>query len=171
MEGTIAEIRLFAGTFAPRSWAFCNGQILSIASNTALFSLLGTTYGGNGTTTFALPDLRGRAAIHTGTGSGLSSRTLGQTGGAETVTLTAAQMPSHTHALLPSTGTPNTASPAGAFLPVGSSRIYASAGPAGMALAGASIGNAGSSLPHENMQPFLAVNYIICTAGIFPSRN
>ena len=171
MEGFLAEIRMFGGNFAPRGWVFCNGQLLAIADWTAVFSLVGTTYGGNGTTTFGVPDLRGRVPVHPGTGLGLTNRTLGEMSGVENVTLLATNLPSHTHGLLPSTGTPDTASPASAFLPVGSSRIYAGAGPAGGALATASLGPAGSSNPHTNMMPFAVTNYIMCVEGIFPSRN
>ena len=171
MEGYLAEIRMFGGNFAPRGWVFCNGQLLAIADWVAVFSLVGTTYGGNGTTTFGVPDLRGRVPVHPGTGPGLTNRTLGEMSGVENVTLLTANLPSHTHGLLPSTGTPDTASPANAFLPVGSSRIYAGAGPAGSALAGASLGPAGSSNPHTNMMPFSVTNYIMCVEGIFPSRN
>lgn len=169
MEGYIAQIMFMALNFNPRYWAACDGRLLSIASNTALFSLLGTTYGGNGTTTFALPDLRGRVPVGMGTGSGLSSYSLGQMGGTEAVTLTTSQLPTHTHSLLASSATPTTADPSGASLPTGSSRIYA-AGGASIALA-AGIGTTGGSQPHENMQPYLVLNPVICMQGIFPSRS
>lgn len=171
MEGYLAEIRMFGGNFAPRGWVFCNGQLLAIADWTAVFALVGTLYGGDGVTTFGVPDLRGRVPVHPGTGPGLTNRIQGQMSGVENVTLLTTNLPSHTHGLLPSTGTPNTASPTSAFLPVGSSRIYAGAGPAGSALAAASVGLAGSSTPHTNMMPLSVTNYIMCVEGIFPSRN
>lgn len=169
MEGYIAQIMFMALNFTPRNWAACDGRIVSIATNTALFALLGTTYGGNGVSTFALPDLRGRVPVGQGIGPGLSPYTLGQTGGAETVTLTLGQMPAHTHALNASTGTPVTADPTNATLPTGSSRIYANA-PASVAM-GISIGATGGNQPHENMQPYLVLNPVICMFGIFPSRS
>jgi microcystin-dependent protein len=134
----IGEVGLFANNFAPRGWAFCDGQLLDISQNTALFSLLGTTYGGDGRTTFGLPDLRGRTAIHAGTGPGLTPRTLGSTTGVEDVTLTEAQMASHNHTLPPSSDM---------------------------------TGSTGGGQPHYNMQPSLALNYIIALSGVYPSRN
>ncbi|MBK6576074.1 MAG: phage tail protein [Sandaracinaceae bacterium] len=166
----IAQISLFAGTFAPRGWMFCNGQTLPIQQYTALFALIGTTYGGNGQTTFALPDLRGRVPLGTQQGPGLSNYSLGQMSGTETVTLLSTQIPAHNHALQASTAAPSTPTPANASLPTGSSRIYA-AGGASQTLNPTSIGNAGGSQPHENMQPYLALNYIIAIEGVFPSRN
>jgi len=183
----LGEIILFAGNFPPRSTAFCNGQLLAIAQNTALFSILGTTYGGDGRTTFALPDLRGRVAISPGTGPGLSTRKLGQRTGLETNTLNVTQLPSHTHA---AAGTINAAStaattsdPTGAVPAVANYQIdrdtnapinaYASTANATM-LANdvtVAVGNTGGQQPQNNMQPFLGVNYIICTQGLFPSRN
>lgn len=167
-EPFLGEIRIFPYNFAPRGWAFCQGQILSIAQNTALFSLLGTTYGGNGQTTFALPDLRGRMPLGSGQGPGLSPYDLGQVSGTETVTLTTGQMPSHNH-LASSTQ-------AGA----GSTRPSGNVPSGGGAYAGASDGtrmnpafiqNTGGSQPHENRQPCLVLNYCIALQGIFPSRN
>jgi microcystin-dependent protein len=171
MEAFIGSIMLFAGNFAPRGWAFCQGQIVAISSNTALFSLLGTTYGGDGRTTFALPDLRGRVPLGPGQGPGLSRYVEGQQGGQEAVPLTTQQIPSHTHVLVASGNTPTTAAPAGALLPTGSSRIYASDLGAPQQLAAQSVQPAGGSQPHDNVQPYLAINYIICLQGIFPSRN
>jgi len=153
----LASIMMFAGNFAPRGWAFCNGQILSIAQNTALFSLLGTTYGGNGQTTFALPDLRGRVAVSQGQGPGLTNYALGEVTGSENVTLLITEIPMHAH-------TATTA-------------INVSARADQEAIVDAVLGQvAGTNLfaarrPHNNIQPLLAVNYIICTEGIFPSRN
>lgn len=169
-EPFIAEIRIFTGNFAPRGWMFCHGQLLSIQQYTALFSLVGTTYGGNGTSTFGLPDLRGRTPIGVGTGGGLTQRVLGERSGVESVTLNSTQIPQHTHTLNASSGAPTTNTPSGSLLPTGSSRIYAQGSPSTQ-LAPSSIGLAGGSQAHENMQPFLALNYIIATQGIFPSRN
>lgn len=180
MEGTIAEIRMFAGTFAPRNWAFCAGQLLSIAQNTALFSILGTTYGGNGQTTFALPDFRGRVAVGTGQGPGLSNITLGEVAGTSTVTLTTQQMPQHNHTISGNAGGLATnANPTGNSLGIavvasGSAPVNAytnnAPNPAN-ALNAATCGMAGGNQPHDNMQPYLGMNYIICLFGIFPSRN
>lgn len=178
MEGYIAEIRLFAGNFAPRGWAFCQGQILSIAQNTALFALLGTTYGGNGQTTFALPDLRGRVPVGTGQGPGLSNVTLGEVGGAPTHTLIITEMPAHNHTAqttVNAAATGTTTSPSGNY-PAGSTardNIYNNTSNATMnpGMAQTMVGIAGGSQPHNNMQPYLGLNYIICMEGIFPSRN
>jgi microcystin-dependent protein len=178
MEGTIAEIRLFAGNFAPRSWAFCQGQILSIAQNTALFALLGTTYGGNGQTTFALPDFRGRVAIGTGQGPGLAPIILGQAAGEASVTLITTQIPAHNHPISGSaSGLANNANPTGNSLGIGvvSSgnapvNMYNTAAPSA-ALNAQTCGLTGGNQPHNNMQPYLGMNYIICLEGIFPSRN
>lgn len=167
----IGEIRLFAGNFAPRGWAFCDGQVLSIAQNTALFSILGTTYGGNGQTTFALPDLRGRASIGPRQGPGLSSYALGEPGGQETVTLTTTQIPAHNHTLNVNNGVGTTTSPVNAVPAVSASRDSEYASTANATMATTAIGNAGGSQPHENRQPYLAINYIIALVGLFPSRN
>jgi microcystin-dependent protein len=168
MEGTIAEIRMFAGNFAPRGWAFCQGQILSIAQNTALFSLLGTTYGGNGQTTFALPDLRSRVPVGTGQGPGLTSINLGELSGVESVTLLASQMPAHQHTIGASSSDATTGKPGGKVLAATSTAIYAPS-PDGTFLAPTGI--AGSSQPVAIRNPYLGMNYIICMEGIFPSRN
>jgi microcystin-dependent protein len=172
----IGEIFLFAGNFAPRNYALCNGQLLAISQNTALFSILGTTYGGNGTTTFALPDLRDRMPLHMGQGPGLSSRVLGQTGGASSVTLTVAQLPAHVHPLTAS-GTPgNSASPSAARASVSGARsieteIWKASPSATVNMAPNALGNTGSGQAHENRSPYLGVNYCIALVGIFPSRN
>jgi microcystin-dependent protein len=168
----IGEIRMFAGNFAPRGWAFCNGQILPIAQNTALFSLLGTTYGGDGRTTFALPDLRDRIPVGFGEGPGLTPRTLGESGGAAAVTLAANQIPSHTHALRAASGTPSSGAPSGEVVlaPTTGGKIYRDA-TSPVAMSAGTIGPAGGSQPHNNLQPYLAVNYIIALQGIFPSRQ
>lgn len=178
MEGYIAEIRLFAGNFAPRGWAFCAGQILTISQNTALFALLGTTYGGNGQTTFALPDLRGRVAVGPGAGPGLPSINLGQMSGEPTHTLIITEMPAHNHATQTTAraaSASDTTAPTNAFPGASSNRdnIYSAAtdttlNPNAVAV---TVGIAGGSQPHNNMQPYLGMNYIICMEGIFPSRN
>ncbi len=173
-EPFIAEIRIFAGNFAPRSWAFCNGQLLPVSQNTALFSLIGTTYGGDGRTTTALPNLQGRAPMHPGRGPGLTSRRLGQSGGVETVTLSEAQMPAHSHTMRAdgSTGGPlgggaNAADPVGNYL--GASVKYAGGTAASTNMP--QLTNAGGSQAHNNLQPFLAMNFIIALQGLYPSRG
>lgn len=150
----LAEIRLFAGNFAPRGWAFCNGQILPISQNTALFALIGTYYGGDGKTTFALPDLRDRVPIHQGQGPGLSVRSLGEVGGAGSVQLTLAELPAHVH---PASDLPATTNRATDAVPAAGGR-YTTATPTGPAAA------------HNNRPPFLGLAYIIALQGIFPPR-
>lgn len=176
----IAEIRIFAGNFAPRTWAFCNGQLLSIAQNTALFSLLGTTYGGNGTQNFALPNLQGSTPIGPGQGPGLANYLLGQVSGAPSVTLTGGQVPAHTHTPSCFSTAPNPApilSPAGNVWAVAGSRrvtanLYATIStPVAMNAQVVNPNNPGGAQPHNNLQPFLALNFIIALQGIFPSRN
>ena len=170
-EAFIGEIRFFGSTFAPRGWALCNGQLLAISSNQALFSLLGTTYGGDGRTTFALPDARGRAMIHAGQGPGLSSRPLGQTGGNETNTLTAAQMPAHSHALNAATVKADATTPQGTLMGgSGRHRIYSGAA-ADTAMSGAAVGSTGGGQPVDNMQPYVTTNCIIALQGYYPSRD
>ena len=163
----LGEIRIFPYNFAPRGWALCNGQILSIAQNTALFSLLGTTYGGNGQTTFALPDLRGRVPNSSGQGPGLSSYSLGQVGGTEAVTLTQQELPSHNHAVNSTNADATSSRPGGNFPAAGGG--YNSAPSNNMAPA--MIANAGGNQPHNNVQPYLTLNYCIALEGIYPSRN
>lgn len=170
-EPFIAEIRIFAGNFAPRSWAFCNGQLLPISQNTALFSLIGTTYGGDGRTTTALPNLQDRLPMHPGNGPGLTSRRLGENGGADTATLTTNQIPPHSHSARGTEAAPNINSPTGALPAVapiynstaGSTKVNMSAD-----AMGASTGGGGA---HNNRQPFLALNFIIALQGLFPSRS
>ncbi len=174
-ESFIAEIRIFAGNFAPRGWAFCNGQLLPIAQNTALFSLVGTTYGGDGRTTTALPNLEGRAPMHPGRGPGLTARRLGQRGGVETVTLSEAQMPNHTHQLRGMTGRSgvgNSLDPAGAAFAVTTGTSYQTTTSSGtVAMDSRDLQNAGGSQAHNNLQPLLAMNFIIALAGLYPSRG
>ena len=172
-EPFVGEIRMFAGTFAPRGWALCDGQLLSISQNDALFSLFGTTYGGDGETTFGLPDLRGRIPIHAGSGAGpgLSPRDLGARGGAEQVTVTTAQLPGHDHGSLHgSSATGTTSNPAG-NLPAKSTTVdaYINEEPT-QALAPAAVGSSGGSQSHSNVQPFLCVNFVVALFGIYPSR-
>jgi len=189
MEPMLAQIMLFAGNFAPRGWAYCSGQILPIAQNQALFSLLGTTYGGDGRTSFALPDLRGRAPIHPGTGPGLSARRLGERGGAEYNHITVNQMPSHTHTLtttpgevsIPANvnqGDEDESSPGAGVLANSGTDLYSSAADgvysgAAIPVSGSKveISNTGGSQSVNNMQPFLGVNYIIALFGLYPSRG
>jgi microcystin-dependent protein len=168
----LGEIRMVGFNFAPTGWALCNGAILSIAQNTALFALLGTTYGGDGQTTFALPDLRGRIPIHQGQGSGLTNRTIGESGGQETVALTLQQMPGHTHALLASPSPGTTTSPIGnTWASSPSLAAYADPAATNTAMSAQSLDLAGGGQSHENMAPFVAVNFVIALAGIFPSQN
>lgn len=179
MEGTIAEIRLFAGNFPPQTWAFCAGQIQSIAQNTALFALVGTIYGGNGQTTFALPDFRGRMPVGTGTGPGLPTIQLGEASGFPTVTLTTANMPAHNHVITGSlsmgakNGAGNSISPTGNYPAQGAANAYSSTQDAQMAPLSGSLTTSvtGSNQPISIMPPYLGMNFIICLFGIFPSRN
>jgi microcystin-dependent protein len=190
MEPMIGEIRMFGGNFAPRSWAFCEGQLLAISQNQALFSILGTTYGGDGRTTFALPDLRGRTAISPGTGPGLSTYRLGQRGGVETVTLNTTQIPAHNHIaqatiagnvnVASNTETANSGEAAGNVLGEAGANIYNNSpaepsevlgGVSHNLSASVQVGMNGGGQSHENRSPYLAVYYIIALQGIFPSRN
>jgi microcystin-dependent protein len=171
----LGEIKMFAGNFAPVGWAFCDGSLLPISQNTALFSLLGTTYGGNGTTTFALPDLRGRLPMDAGTGPNLTARNLGDVGGQETQTLTAAQMPAHTHSAamavdstVASTDRPQNALPA---RNASATPSYGKTGNATLASSAVVVSSAGGGQPHPIMPPFVCVNFIIALQGIFPARN
>jgi microcystin-dependent protein len=166
---------MFAGNFAPRGWAFCAGQLLSISTNTALFSILGTTFGGNGVQTFALPDLRGRAPVGTGQGPGLSNIDLGEVAGAENVNLSASNMPAHNHLInCDNTGNSSTA-PSGLIPGLADDRttsltIYSS-NPPNATMNPLTVGIAGSGLPFNIRDPFLGINFIIALEGIFPSRN
>jgi microcystin-dependent protein len=170
LDPFLGEIMLFAGNFAPNGYLFCEGQILPIASYSALFSLLGTQYGGNGVNTFALPDLRGRAPIHAGQGPGLPNYSQGEMGGAPTHTLTTAEMPQHSHAALADSGNGTTSSPAGALPahdPAGTP-VYGVNAVA--AMAGNAIGMSGGGQAHNVQSPYLAMRWCIAISGIFPSR-
>lgn len=168
-EAYVGEIRMFAGNFAPKDWAFCTGQTISIAQNQMLFSLLGTTYGGDGRTSFALPNLKGKVPINQGTGVGLSARELGQTGGEPTVSLEETQMPSHNHILYGSDQTASASAPSGSVFGSTSRNMY-NLPPVDGSL-GEAIAEAGSGQAHNNMMPYLALNFIICLQGIYPPRN
>jgi microcystin-dependent protein len=169
----VGEIRMFGGNFAPAQWAFCDGALLPISQNTALFSLLGTSYGGDGRTTFALPDLRGRTPIGTGQGPGLSQVDLGEQLGADAVTLAVTEMPAHPHVARGSTADGGTGNPSNAVWAVSrqgraSERLYATGSPA--AMSGAALAPSGGSLPHNNLAPYLVVTFIIALQGIYPPR-
>ena len=174
-EPFIAEIRIFAGNFAPRGWAFCDGQLLPVSQNTALFSLIGTTYGGDGRTTTALPNLQGRAPMHPGRGPGLTARRLGEKVGVETVTLSEAQIPSHSHTARAASaignvglgpGTTNSMGGAG-----GGSAYQANISANLVDLASSTLSTTGGSQSHTNVQPYLTLNFIIALQGLYPSRS
>ncbi len=166
----LGEIKMFGGNFAPRGWAFCHGQLLGINQNTALFSLLGTMYGGDGRTTFGLPDLRGRVPVGFGRGPGLSNYVQGREGGTETTTLSANNLPAHTHALnLATAAEGDSNDPAGRLLAQTDARSYSDQGPA--VAGGGTMAVTGGSQPANNMQPYLSMNFIIALQGIFPSRS
>lgn len=167
MDPFLGEIKLVPYNFAPRGWAFCSGQLLSISQNTALFALLGTTYGGNGQTNFALPDLQGRVIVGPG-----PNNDLGEKGGVENVSLLTTELPSHTHDLQVSSQPGTLNNPVGAYLAestVAAVKTYAPGG--GGTMPASTITNAGGSAPHDNMQPYLTLNYVIALQGIFPSRS
>ena len=156
---------MFAGNFAPAGWAFCDGSLIPISENDTLFALIGTTYGGDGENTFALPNLQSRVPIHPGNGFNLAD-----TGGVESVTLTATQLPVHSHSFRATTATPNSTNPQGAIFGQPTASIFnAGTSPVGMAVA--AVGSAGGSQPHDNMQPYLCISFIISLFGIFPSQN
>ncbi len=175
MDPYIGEIRIFAGNFAPKGWAFCNGQLLSISQNTALFSLIGTYYGGDGRATFALPNLQGSAPISQGQGPGLTDRVIGETGGTQTVTLIASEMPMHVHGVSASSDGSTESNPTGAVWAVagqtrGGVPMYSPSGPLVPMNPGA-LSPAGGDQPHNNMPPYLALNFIIALQGVYPPRS
>jgi microcystin-dependent protein len=171
----LAEIRIFAGNFAPQGWALCQGQLIAISQNTALFSLIGTFYGGNGTSNFALPNLQGSAPLHQGQGPGLSPRSIGEVGGETAVTLLATEMASHNHAVTAQAGSGTQATPAGGFFAEARSgrallKPY-STDAANTAMAATAIGSVGGNQPHNNLQPYQVLTFIIALQGVFPARN
>ena len=168
----VGEIRIFAGNFAPQGWALCQGQLLPIAENDVLFALIGTTYGGDGQNTFALPNLAGRIPIHQGTGPGLSNQVIGQLGGSENVTLTTGQLPVHSHTAACSDSGADQVTPGGNFWstdPGGNTAAYNNT--SNKQMAATAVGNSGGGQAHDNMQPFVVIDYIISLFGIFPSQN
>ena len=175
MDPYLGDIRLFAGSFAPAGWVICDGRLLPISQNDALYAIVGTTYGGDGINTFAVPDLRGRLPVGQGSGAGLTPRVIGQQFGVESVTLITTQIPSHNHTLNGSTSAPSTSpSPAGTvFAHSDADKIYVSSptGPVPETMNPATVQATGGTQPHNNIMPTTAINYIMCTAGIFPSRN
>lgn len=174
-EPFVGEIRMFAGNFAPRGWAFCDGQLLAVSQNDALFSLLGTIYGGDGRTTFGLPDLRGRIPLHAGTGPGLTPRRLGDKQGEEQVTLTVNQLPNHSHDWQATSTNATNASPVGTppvpYAQPLNTDVFSDGSPVTEPFASSAIGNTGGSRSHSNLMPFLCVHFIIALFGIYPSRQ
>jgi microcystin-dependent protein len=170
-EPFTGEIRMFAGNFAPQGWAFCDGQLLAVSQNDALFSLLGTIYGGDGRTTFGLPDLRGRIPIHQGSGPGLTPRQLGAKSGSEKVTLTAAQLPTHSHTWQASSGAATQDSPVGAGLASPTANVYKSSPSSLTPMKPDMVAASGGSAQHTNLMPALCVHFIISLFGIYPSRQ
>jgi microcystin-dependent protein len=170
-EPFVGEIRMFAGNFAPQGWAFCDGQLLAVSQNDALYSLFGTIYGGDGRTTFGLPDLRGRFPIHAGQGPGLSPRQLGAKGGVEKVTLTTNQLPSHAHPVKGTNDAANSTDPGGR-LPASSTTIdlYVNGAPT-VNFNAAAVSAVGGSQAHSNLMPFICINFIVALYGIYPSRH
>jgi microcystin-dependent protein len=165
----VAEIRIFPFNFAPKGWAWCDGQLLPLSQNTALFSLLGTTYGGNGKSNFALPDLQGRAPMHPGQGPGLSLHDLGETGGSETVSLLESEIPAHSHTMRATSDDGDRPSPDGRYLARGTN-LYAAASNLSM-MALETLAPAGGDQPHNNMQPYLTFYFSIALQGVFPPRT
>ena len=166
----VGEIRLFAGNFPPNGWLFCDGQLLAIAQSEVLFDLIGTTYGGDGVNTFAVPDLRGRVPVHQGN-NGQSNYVIGQQGGVENVALTAGQMPPHTHAMLASTSPAGSTHGPSEVLGSSTAMNFYGTGTPNMAMDPNAVAKTGSSLPHANMPPFVALSYIVSLFGIFPSQS
>lgn len=174
MDPFVAEIRIFPFNFAPKGWAFCDGQILPLSQNTALFSLLGTTYGGDGKSNFALPNMQGNAPMHPGQGPGLSPHDLGETGGSDTVTLIESEIPSHSHSLMSSTTNSSKPSPGGnALARVTGASPYVAGTPAPplVQFSSNALAPAGGDQPHNNMQPYLTLNFCIALQGVFPPRT
>jgi microcystin-dependent protein len=170
----LAEIRIFPFNFAPKGWAFCDGQLMPLSQNTALFSLLGTTYGGDGKSNFALPDVQGNAPMHPGQGPGLSLHDLGETGGSETVSLLESEIPLHTHSLMATTQTGNQATPVANTIARGATGFTPYLPPAGAPLVpmyDGALTLAGGDQPHNNMQPYLTLNFCIALQGVFPPRT
>jgi microcystin-dependent protein len=166
----VAEIRIFPFNFAPKGWAFCDGQLLPLSQNTALFSLLGTTYGGDGKSNFALPDLQGRAPMHHGQGPGLSPRDLGESAGSDYVTLLTSEIPQHTHLARATTAPADATNPQGALFAAAEERMYSPRGTL-WAMHPSVVGEAGGSQPHNNLQPYLTFNFCIALQGVFPPRS
>lgn len=162
---------MFAGNFAPAGWFFCEGQLIPISENETLFNIIGTTYGGDGQSTFALPDLRGRLPVHQGSGPGLSTRVIGETGGTEEVTLTTAQIPAHTHPLLSNNAVANSPNPGNNLLGLSTQVSMFFDDIPSRSLNAASVSSVGGSQPHFNLQPYLCVSFIISAFGIFPSQT
>jgi microcystin-dependent protein len=167
----VGQIMAFGGTYAPQGWALCDGSLLPISQYETLFNLIGTTYGGDGQNTFALPDLRGRVPLHQGQGPGLSSYVLGESGGVEDVTLSVNQFPQHTHPAMVSPNPGTSPNPAGAFWAGSPVNIYTDGAAANAAMAATSISASGGSQPHNNMLPYLTLNFCIATEGIYPSPS
>jgi microcystin-dependent protein len=165
----VGEIRMFAGNFAPAGWAFCNGQLMAIAENDTLFNLIGTTYGGDGQETFALPDLQGRVPLHWGTGSGLSTYVIGESLGVEQVTLTINQIPAHNHLVNATSSAGTQSSPADNLLAASTAVALYNSNAPNQSLYPGSLQTAGGSQPHDNMQPFLCLSFIISLFGIYPT--
>ncbi|HEU4612084.1 MAG TPA: tail fiber protein [Kofleriaceae bacterium] len=167
----IGEIRMVGFNFAPRGWAFCAGQLLPISQYDALFALIGTIYGGDGQSTFALPNMAGRLPVHQGQGPGLSNYVIGEAAGTESVALVAQQIPQHAHSVIAASGGTRSASPSGNMLGSGEADVYTRGTAAPVNMAPNAIAPSGGSQPHDNMQPYLCINFVIALEGIFPSRN
>jgi microcystin-dependent protein len=170
-EPYIGEIRMFGGSFAPAGWAMCQGQLMAISQNDTLFTLLGTTYGGDGVSTFGIPDLQGRVPVHMGQGAGLQNYVIGQKAGTESVTLTVQQIPIHNHNVITSTDIANSNSPNNAILAQSTQILMYTQDSASRFMPATALSPVGGSQPHDNMMPFLVITFIISLFGIFPSQN